>query len=327
MAQYTVYKSTDASAPVLSGTTDSLCALLDACLVTGYGAKVAAGWTKTYDGTNKSVFRPASGTRFYLRVLDDGSLAGGARDACIRGYETMSDVDTGTNPFPTVAQRADSASTVRKSTSADATARAWTIVADGKTVMAWIMTGDNATSGVSFYFGDFVSYVANDAYNCICISVGTSTASALTTIGGGIENVSVGNASATGTVVAQHHIARKSIGTGGSEVASKWSPVLRTTSGDSTAGAANGTLVFPNTADGKLWLSRLYLLDTTNGTLRGYLRGVYGANHAIANFNEGDTFSGVGTLVNRTFTFAPKSYTSGGAANGIVAFETSNTLD
>ncbi len=40
MAQFTVYKNTDGSAPTLNGTTDSLCALLRACLVDGYGSPI-----------------------------------------------------------------------------------------------------------------------------------------------------------------------------------------------------------------------------------------------------------------------------------------------
>lgn len=60
-----------------------------------------AGWSKVYSGTNKAVYRAPDGLRFYLRVLDDNSSNYHAR---VRGYESMSDVDTGTGPFPTDAQ-------------------------------------------------------------------------------------------------------------------------------------------------------------------------------------------------------------------------------
>ena len=42
MTAPTIYRSTDASAPVLTGEVGKLVDLLDACLVNGYGAKSAA---------------------------------------------------------------------------------------------------------------------------------------------------------------------------------------------------------------------------------------------------------------------------------------------
>ena len=43
----TLYRSTDPSAPVLTYAAGAMDALLKACLVDGYGAKAAAGWTRT----------------------------------------------------------------------------------------------------------------------------------------------------------------------------------------------------------------------------------------------------------------------------------------
>jgi hypothetical protein len=40
-----IYRSTDGSAPVLTGQAGKLTDLLDAILVNGYGSKTAAGWT------------------------------------------------------------------------------------------------------------------------------------------------------------------------------------------------------------------------------------------------------------------------------------------
>src|SRR3990167_8837593 len=98
MAQFTIYSSADASAPVLDGQVGSLNDVLYACLVTGYGAKTGAGWTRTYDdaANDTSVYRQGAGCQFYLRVDDGGPGAAGAKEARFWGYETMSDVDTGT---------------------------------------------------------------------------------------------------------------------------------------------------------------------------------------------------------------------------------------
>jgi len=120
-----VYKSTDASAPNLTGQAGSLTDLLNACLVAGYGALAAAGWSRPYyDATSKTaVFRPGAGPQHYFQVADNGPGAGGAKEARIRGYVSMSAYNTGTEPFPTAAQ-ATNALCIRKSTAADATVRA-----------------------------------------------------------------------------------------------------------------------------------------------------------------------------------------------------------
>jgi len=127
-----------------------------------------AGWTKPYTGTNKAAFRnnvSAGGTGMYLRVNDSASSTGGAREALIRGYLTMSDVDTGTVETPTAAQVA--ASIVwRKSNTVDSTARAWILVADELTMYLCVSTGTlNSNVGDSAYgAGDIASHVAGDAY-------------------------------------------------------------------------------------------------------------------------------------------------------------------
>ncbi len=63
--------------------------------------QAGAGWSKPFSTSTVSVFRPPAGNRRYLRVLH---AVGG--DMIVRGYEEMSDVDTGTGLFPTLAQMA-----------------------------------------------------------------------------------------------------------------------------------------------------------------------------------------------------------------------------
>lgn len=169
-----VYRSSDASAPALDGQVGSLIAVLDACLVNGYGAQSAAGWAKVYAGTNKAVYRapvfsasPTEAKRFYLRVQDDGSVD--ARTAVLHGYQTMSDVDTGTGRFPL----ADSfghclgdITYIYKSSTADATAKSWTLVADDRGF--WLNTNVTSTSFAAslndgvMYFGDIQPWMNYD---------------------------------------------------------------------------------------------------------------------------------------------------------------------
>lgn len=79
----TVYKSTDASAPQMNVSAGTLLAVLDACLVNGYGSKAAAGWSKTVvdAATHQALYTQGAAAglaqkKFYVK--DDASSPGGA---------------------------------------------------------------------------------------------------------------------------------------------------------------------------------------------------------------------------------------------------------
>lgn len=179
------YRSTDSGAPTLTGQVGSLNALLKACLVgvsgVAYGSKAAAGWTVAYEdlGAHKLVLRnslAAGGTGCYVRIDDSGSTAGGAREAVVRVYATMSDIDTGTSVIPGTAVQ-PSGSIWRKSLTLDATARPWLISADELTVYLNALTGTDLA-----YFGgagDFESFVpADDFRYFVSGGVGTNACQA-----------------------------------------------------------------------------------------------------------------------------------------------------
>lgn len=175
-----IYRSTDGSAPVLTGQTGSLAALLDAILVNGYGAKAAAGWTIGFTAAGKRAYlqnlaganNPAG---MYLYLDDTGPGAGSFREARVAGFETMSAITpTGTGQFPTAAQSTIGigALVIRKSATADATARAWTCVANGQTIYLFIESGDSTAplACTTFCFGDFKSCKTGDQYAVMIIA-------------------------------------------------------------------------------------------------------------------------------------------------------------
>ncbi len=128
------------------------------------------GWTKPYSGTNKGAYLPAvQYVQCYLRVQDDSSTPTSAsgRWAKIRGYESMSDVDTGTGPFPTTAQAAN-ALTCWKSESSDSTARPWWLAGDGG-IFYFGAAALGAYSGAfgGYAFGDINSLKSGDAYSSL----------------------------------------------------------------------------------------------------------------------------------------------------------------
>jgi len=169
MAAPIVYQSTDASAPVLTGQAASFKGLIKAITIgtagVAYGAKASLGWTSVYEDTNKLVIRSADAAspKPYLRFDDTGSGTGGARQCFVRGYAAMTNIDTGTGPFPSVAQAA-SGVVVRKSATADSTARAWIIVADGRTIHVFISHGQSSGDYDHWCFGDIAPSIPSDSY-------------------------------------------------------------------------------------------------------------------------------------------------------------------
>lgn len=294
-----VYTSLDSGAPTLQGvvggayssgwTNGSLLELLRKVLVAGYGTTSPAGWALSYTGTSKGVFRQGAGCQFYLRVLDDGSLAGGAREASYYGGETATDVDTLGAQFPTSAQLANRC-IVRKSNTADTTQRPWLCFADARTfwLFAW---GNQGTSDSSMFlnamhFGDFYSLHAADAFNC---AVWGKTASQSTGNTLGNENVfGASGGASVGVVVNGLYVPRTYNQYSQSTQYAVPVPPLRNQTGSSTAAcygsdAVGNTAIvpFPNPSD-HFFADRIYLLDPsavpTIG-LRGYFRGVWAYPH------------------------------------------------
>lgn len=123
------------------------------------------GFTKVFTGTNKAVYRAynITSTRLYLRIVDSTTTY-----ATVMGYETMSDVDTGTGLFPAAARY------LCKSNTASATARAWRLIGDGR--LFYLIINSNAdTYRDTLTFGDINSFKAGDAYHCWLCAATIST--------------------------------------------------------------------------------------------------------------------------------------------------------
>lgn len=168
MAAPIVYRWDDSGAPVARGERASLCDILYACLVTGYGSKSAAGWTREYvNGTyDKAVFRnnPVTGTGFYLQV--DGAGAANAYTPKLQGFEVMTSESDGLSPFNATVQ------TTQTSNAANTTARPWVLIADDRAFwfLCWnsIATSPTAanTGCSGMFFGDFIKRLPDDAFAC-----------------------------------------------------------------------------------------------------------------------------------------------------------------
>lgn len=311
MAVPTVYKSTDGSAPVLDGQAGSFVNLLDKCLVAGYGSKSAAGWSKPYTATNKAVFLQgaASGVDSYLDVDDSGAGAATTQEANVRGYEAMTAVATGTNPFPTTAQVASPGMYIRKSAAATSTARAWVVIADEKTFYLFILSGDSAGLYQTFGFGDFYSFKPSDAWRAVIL--GANASGANVNAGLNLSSLAASQASAVAGAYAPRNLA----------AAAGSSPLSLL--GLGTAWTTVGT--GPNPPDGNIFLNRLTMGENAANGLRGYLRGLYQIVTA-SGLNDGDTFSGAtGTdFAGRTFLVLNKTRNGAYLALETTAWDTSS---
>jgi hypothetical protein len=180
------YSSQDAGAPQITANSPaSMIAVLKACLVgsggTAYGVKAPAGWSIPYeDDTNVAiVFKMAGGNQRYLRLGNPANTGtSGYADYSyleVRGYNAMTDVNTGTNPFPTSAQMP----TFRWAYAGDlaintTTNIPWSIIASDRFFYIQLHIGNagnnqGASWGCQFagYFGDIVSYLATDTMQTI----------------------------------------------------------------------------------------------------------------------------------------------------------------
>lgn len=130
------------------------------------------GFSKVFSGTNKAVYRAddVASSRMYLRIDDTG--AGSATYARVRGYESMSDVDTGTGLFPTDAQLSGGGY-APKSSAASSAARPWRLIGDAMGFVLMV-NYDAGANWVGWLFGDIASEKSPDAYRTLLI-VGTTT--------------------------------------------------------------------------------------------------------------------------------------------------------
>lgn len=151
----TVYRSSDLGAPVLSGSPGAFAAVLDAVLVDGYGSKAPLEWIRVFSDGHKRVYRNdtlvgASG--YYIR-FDDSD----ATSCSVSAYETMTDVDTGTNVF------SPTATTWPKSATANTVARNWIIVGNERCVYFFVDSGGSVYSrNTGWFFGDFNAFGVTD---------------------------------------------------------------------------------------------------------------------------------------------------------------------
>lgn len=129
--------------------------------------RAPAGWGKPFSATNTAVYQSQNltSTRLFLRLADSAATV-----AQVRGYESLSDIDTGENLFPTLAQIAAAGLTWGKSSTADATARSWGLFADDQGFYFFPRNSATHAYAPVYAFGDLVRMLSSDAYHCMLMA-------------------------------------------------------------------------------------------------------------------------------------------------------------
>ena len=221
--------------------------------------KAAAGWKKTWTGTNVSAYQSqdVSSAQHLLRVNDSGT-----RFAWVRGYETMTDIDTGTGLFPTLVQMAATNYLWTKSDAANATAKEWMLVADSR--LFYLVMRPWALQGCTIvWFGDPQTFNASDQYATMM----QGQSSANPTFAGDAGRLYV-NGDMTG-----RYMARGYHGVGSAVQFGLYGKGMQTYSG-----YANGW-PFPNPAGAGMVVNPLIIGEASLTAARGILPGIYQILH------------------------------------------------
>lgn len=202
-----------------------------------------AGWTKAFSGTNLAAYKSAdpASVGHYLRVDDTN-----AQFARVVGYESMSDVNTGTGPFPTAAQMSGGGYWP-KSIISDSTAVAWSLAADAR--LFYLSTQPGSSSNSLWQIGNVRSFgepialrPSGDAFSTI-LNYSTSSATA-----------SMYDACMAGTVQSRIASPRNHTGLGSAVLQDlfTWGGSSGSISNYSGIESSHGP--FPNPVDGALYL-------------------------------------------------------------------------
>lgn len=298
------FTSADSGAPTLTGQNGSLVTLLDWVLVT------KGGWTKSFSGTNKAIYRAPSGNRFPLRVVHDSAVSGSATRATVRGCESATGIDTVTDPFPTVAQASDNNANWVVSNTSDATARSyWGVVSD---TWLWLFVAYNTNICQGMFYGDCAPTFSGDTYATLIYSQNSTVATP-----------SFWNLPGAVAASPRWFWARSFDGTVKSTTANA-KPIDNNNSLLGTFSTSPSYPAYPHPVDSKLHMQKVCLncWGSTNNTSsttkqtpgRAWLPNLWAPMHSQTAITSGDTYSSTGYNAAATFRLFS------GAISGAAAF-------
>lgn len=309
-------KSTDPGAPLFTATAGGMCSVLDYILVT------RAGWELAFtSGATKRVYRPVAGMRHYLRV-EDGVVDFSITGAATSDFETMSNVDTGTNEARGgFTDGSDFHCQGQNGTGP----HPWIAVVDDRTFTFLNKGLAGPAAGYELlHWGDLRTRKASDPHRTILcarseyyVAHSPGLASSATTVGYGW--VTPRNAAGTfGPYRTGNWTTPPSSGTQGLAVWTNAGWGIGPTSGDETYPGLDNLGV----------LSRIHIGDPFSKYHIGWCRGLWVVKNPITGIVDRDVAHGWEDLAGRTFLFVRDlTDANGSAAYGPVVLEISDTWD
>ena len=299
-------------ARVLTGTSDRITVACTAADGVASGAisvryAPASWWEEVYSKTGVSVFRSndPTGSRMYCRVDDTGG-----QTCRVVAYESMSDVDTGTGPFPTSAQKSDGGYWF-KSGNTSATAVPWRMAADSKCFLLGV------ASGVAAYGNTFLSAPLRGFGEGVVLSPsGDPWATFVSVAGSGADGIvgSLDSGSVSQLTSGCVFSARGIAGLGSAAVLDT-QPFTGSANAASGADAYLGAL--PSVVDGQIKPARLFLKEQTAGSPpRAIVPGAYyiPQSGALTVLADGAILPAGGALAGRRFMVCTTGPTNGSPA-------------
>lgn len=269
----TLFQSTDSDAPKLTNKSGSLIALLDACLIDGYGSKKPLGWEKAYSGSNSAAYRSTnvSSNRHFLRVENSTT-----KYATVMGCRSMSAIDDVSDSFayPDNFSRFGYIEQVQSTN-----AGKWFLIGHDKAFTLLVSSIDGGFSEC-LIFGDFPTVVPNDTGNTLFYSGHYHDYEYHYPIGMVTNNYYINDSYARNMLIAKH-----------------W---------DGTPKAVSANLIslmlhdschapYPDRITGGLQAAECYLLESNNqgnnttvfDSIRGLLAGFFKCGQSLNNLPDG----------------------------------------
>lgn len=248
--------------------------------------RAPAGFTKPFAATNQGVYRAidSASRRHFMRVIDSGLTSGGAREARLLAYEDMTAVDTGTGLYPTTTQLSNGFIWV-KSSEANATARAWMAITDGKTLY-WFCYHDltnlnpaaaptNSINASCVGFGDIVAYRPGDVHANFV--TGQSSANAFSsTQSSGLTNASTSISASSSITTSSSVLVFARPFTGVAD------PKTSQVFGTGLSSAIGGTVLitYPHAVDNGFYMTPVLAVQSSPAAIRGRMPGLFEPLHS-----------------------------------------------
>ncbi|WP_199026650.1 hypothetical protein [Ralstonia sp. ASV6] len=259
------------------------------------------GWNIAFTGTNKRVYTPSvpQSLGFFLRVDDTGSVAR------VRGYESMTDVDTGVGPFPTDGQISGGGFWSKQYSNY---AVQWALFGDERLFYLLLFPQGVSSVGPLVGFGDINAQSSADAYACMLACVPTDFSYSNGALAGDLSFPQ--QAGSNGIFFPRGYTQ-----TGSAKqafLASFGIPMGSVYSG--TGNTNNGSAVglsFPNPADNGIFVNAPYVGHDAG--LRGQLPGLYHTcQNWFSSYNHRDKIPGTDALVGKKLMAIRTGTPSGG---------------